>query len=191
MSIYIKMVIRQSYIYGGNLCIGKQYCYIALAPGFQAFKMPSSNEMDRSSSQHWLRSRHQAITSTNADLTSCNASDDKAVAVTLLLQLWLETNFWNFRFKQSISVRSLYTVLYAVCILETKEWRSKEPFPFMIWSLTGLVFSLWHKHKVVYLVFSCDQAALWTVFSVRLSVCHTFLTMFPLSYHHEIFRSYH
>ena len=27
--------------------------------------------------------------------------------------------------------------------------------------------------------------------SVRLSVCHTFLTMFPLSYHHEIFRSYH
>ena len=24
-----------------------------------------------------------------------------------------------------------------------------------------------------------------------LSVCHTFLTMFPLSYHHEIFRSYH
>ena len=27
--------------------------------------------------------------------------------------------------------------------------------------------------------------------SVRLSVCHTFLTMFPSSYHHEIFRSYH
>ena len=31
--------------------------------------------------------------------------------------------------------------------------------------------------------------------SVRLSVClsvrHTFFTMFPLSYHHEIFRSYH
>ena len=30
-------------------------------------------------------------------------------------------------------------------------------------------------------VFSCDQAALWMVFSVRLSVCHTFLTMFPSS----------
>ena len=29
------------------------------------------------------------------------------------------------------------------------------------------------------------------VFSVRLSVCHTFLTMFPSSYHHEIFRSYY
>ena len=48
-------------------------------------------------------------------------------------------------------------------------------------------------------LFSCDQAALWMVFSVRLSVCpsvrlsvcHTFLTMFPSSYHHEIFRSYH
>ena len=42
---------------------------------------------------------------------------------------------------------------------------------------------------------SCDQAALWMVFSVRLSVrlsvCHTFLTMLPSLYHHEIFRSYH
>ena len=41
-------------------------------------------------------------------------------------------------------------------------------------------------------VFSCDQAALQMVFSVclsvRLSVCHTFLTMFPSSYHHEIFQ---
>ena len=27
--------------------------------------------------------------------------------------------------------------------------------------------------------------------SVRLSVCHTFLTMFPSSYHHKIFRSYY
>ena len=56
-------------------------------------------------------------------------------------------------------------------------------------------------------VFSCDQAALWMVQSVRpsvclsvrpsvrlsvcLSVCHTVLTMFPSSYHHEIFRSYY
>ena len=50
-----------------------------------------------------------------------------------------------------------------------------------------------------FLLFSCDQAALQMVFSVclsvcpsvRLSVCHTFLTMFPSSYHHEIFRSYY
>ena len=45
-------------------------------------------------------------------------------------------------------------------------------------------------------VFSCDQAALWMVFSVCpslcLSVCPShLLTMFPSSYHHEIFRSYH
>ena len=39
--------------------------------------------------------------------------------------------------------------------------------------------------------FSCDQAALWMVFSVCPSVCHTFFTMFPSSYRHEIFRSYY
>ena len=43
----------------------------------------------------------------------------------------------------------------------------------------------------LYIVFSCNQAALWMVFSVRPSVCNTFLTMFPSSYHHEIFRSYY
>ena len=41
------------------------------------------------------------------------------------------------------------------------------------------------------MIFSCDQAALRTLLSVRRSVCpsicHTFLTMFPSSYHHEIF----
>ena len=45
------------------------------------------------------------------------------------------------------------------------------------------------------LIFSCDQAALQMVFSVCLSVRptvrRTFLTMFPSSYHHEIFRSYY
>ena len=44
-------------------------------------------------------------------------------------------------------------------------------------------------------IFSCDQAALWMVQSVRPSVRpsdrHTFFTMFPSSYHHEIFRSYY
>ena len=48
-------------------------------------------------------------------------------------------------------------------------------------------------------IFSCDQAALWMVQSVRPSVClsvrlsvrHTFLTMFLSTYHHEIFRSYY
>ena len=31
----------------------------------------------------------------------------------------------------------------------------------------------------------------WYFLSVCLSVCHTFLTMFSSSYHHEIFRSYY
>ena len=39
--------------------------------------------------------------------------------------------------------------------------------------------------------FSCDQAALRMVQSVYPSVRHTFLTMFPSSYHHEILRSYY
>ena len=55
------------------------------------------------------------------------------------------------------------------------------------------------KHPDILLFFSCDQAAIWLVQSVRLSVClsvcpsvrHTFFTMFPSSYHHEIFRSYY
>ena len=82
--------------------------------------------------------------------------------------------------------------------------------PFELWNpLSKTVVS-----KCIFIfciIFSCDQAALWMVFSVRLSVClsvcpsvclsvcpsvrlsvcHTFLTMFPSSYHHEIFRSYH
>ena len=44
-------------------------------------------------------------------------------------------------------------------------------------------------------LFSCDQAALWTIQSVCPSVClcvrHTFLAMFPSLYHHEVFRSYY
>ena len=47
-------------------------------------------------------------------------------------------------------------------------------------------FSIFGIHRVI---FSCEQAALWMVFSVGLSVCHTFFTMFSSSYHHEIFRS--
>ena len=38
----------------------------------------------------------------------------------------------------------------------------------------------------IQLIFSCDQAALQMAFSVCPSVCHTFLTMFPSSYHHEM-----
>ena len=75
----------------------------------------------------------------------------------------------------------------------------------IIFCPTGLSWSM-DQRKVALLsaaIFSCDQAALWMVQSVRLSVrlsvhpsvclyvCHTFLTMFPSSYHHEIFRGYY
>ena len=53
--------------------------------------------------------------------------------------------------------------------------------------------------KSIFTLVSCDQAAIWLVQSVHPSVCtsvppsvcHTFFTMFPSSYHHEIFRSYY
>jgi len=43
-----------------------------------------------------------------------------------------------------------------------------------------LIIQNWH-------IFSCDQAALWTVLSVCLS---HLMSMFPSSYHHQIFRMY-
>ena len=56
--------------------------------------------------------------------------------------------------------------------------------------ITSVIF-----HYMLARYFSCDQAALWIVQSVRPSVrpsvCHTFLTMYPSSHHHEIFRSYY
>ena len=59
--------------------------------------------------------------------------------------------------------------------------------------LLGTNFS--EKFQLKLKLFSCDQAAIWLVqfvcLSVRPSICHTFFTMFPSSYHHEIFRSYH
>ena len=48
-----------------------------------------------------------------------------------------------------------------------------------------------HYNSARLLIFSCDQAALKTLISVRPSVCHSFLTMFLSSYHLEIFRSYY
>ena len=57
--------------------------------------------------------------------------------------------------------------------------------------------------KGEFCIFSCDQAAIWLTGSVRPSVrpsgrpsvrpsvCHTFFTLFPSLYHHEISRSYY
>ena len=57
------------------------------------------------------------------------------------------------------------------------------------------LFLFWLIHKTYISYFSCDQAALRTLLSVclsdRPSICHTFFTMFPSSYHPKIFRSYY
>ena len=76
--------------------------------------------------------------------------------------------------------KNLYTVR-----LPSGEWRCTTRGPL-----------LGDRHLGPLIFFSCDQAALWLVqsvsLSVRLSVRHTFFTMFPPSYHHGIFRSdYH
>ena len=80
--------------------------------------------------------------------------------------------------------------------LEGKEliwWESTVARGFQI--LTSLFQNNLLFWKLCCQIFSCDQAALWMVqsvcLSVRPSVRHTFLTMFPSSYHHEIFRSYY
>ena len=69
-------------------------------------------------------------------------------------------------------------------------WNNRKTAPI---SLYFVRLSILDKRVFVYIstIFSCDPAALWMVQSVCLSVCHTFLTMFPSSYHHEIFRSYY
>ena len=50
------------------------------------------------------------------------------------------------------------------------------------------VGTLGMKSKQVSQHFSCDHAVPSVRPSVCLSVCHTFFTMFPSSYHHEIFQ---
>ena len=47
------------------------------------------------------------------------------------------------------------------------------------------------RRGVLLFLVAAKQLYKWYFLSVRLSVYHTFLTMFPSSYHHEIFRSYY
>ena len=88
-----------------------------------------------------------------------------------------------------------------------KNFASRCPCSNELERLTDYMYLTWQGTRIVasvmpttqYALFSCDQAALQMVFSVRPSVCpsvrpsvcHTFFTMFPSSYHHEIFRSYY
>ena len=77
--------------------------------------------------------------------------------------------------------------------------------PFAIFSLLFVILLfIWKReHEGVFFLAATKQLYEWFSPSVRLSVrlsvclsvrpsvCHTFLTMFPSSYHHEIFRSYY
>ena len=69
-----------------------------------------------------------------------------------------------------------------------------------LWEVTAPRFNIGYRWNSCYcfhfllgetFFFSCDQAALRMAISVCPSVCDTFLTSFPSSYHHEIFRSYY
>ena len=76
-----------------------------------------------------------------------------------------------------------------------KAWRKLGEVPYCF-SRSSVKFQGHMAEKIVDFdvncVFSCDQAALWMVQSIRPSVCLShLLTMFPSSYHHGIFRSYY
>ena len=68
---------------------------------------------------------------------------------------------------------------------------------FRWWIQYCLFWTEWHYLNQSFLGFlaATKQLYKWYFPSVRLSVCpsvcHTFFTMFPSSYHHEIFRSYY
>ena len=56
--------------------------------------------------------------------------------------------------------------------------------------ITWLNFGVFRR-RFFYFLAATKQLYKWYFPSVCPSVCHTFFTMFPSSYHHEIFRSYY
>ena len=76
----------------------------------------------------------------------------------------------------------------------------REPIEGMAWNVVCYcILTTFRTDKLMVAVWwflaATKQLYKWYFPSVRLSVClsvrHTFLTMLPSSYHHEIFRSYH
>ena len=53
-----------------------------------------------------------------------------------------------------------------------------------------IILGIWPFWLTPFFLAATKQLYKWYFPSVCPSVCHTFLTMFPSSYHHEIFRSY-
>ena len=98
---------------------------------------------------------------------------DHISSMILLVYLQLQNIYWW----------CVYSSFFAMFVSHTISW----------------ILCYWWSLNLHLCIFSCDQAAIWLVQSVRpsvrpsvcLSVRHTFFTMFPSSYHHEIFRSYY
>ena len=103
-------------------------------------------------------------------------------------------NFWFLKSTENFLQHSDNLNFVAICGGFNPFW------PQIDWTITPVyLMNIVFWKCLCFLFFSCDQAALQMVFSVCPSVClsvrpsvrHTFLTMFPSSYHHEIFRSYY
>ena len=83
------------------------------------------------------------------------------------------------------------------CHLNVNKWcKCVFVFPENISGCNGLILIIVLSHSAVPLFLAATkQLYKWyfpsVCLSVCLSVCHTFFTMFPSSYHHEIFRSYY
>ena len=125
-----------------------------------------------------------------------------------LQRFWIATRLCNIHL---LRINSIPILITNFCLIFGLKWQLVSKFCIAENFFTrSLQFCLLSNTN-----FSFDQAALWMVFSVCLSVCpsvrpsvclsvcpsvrlsvclsvrHTFLTMFLSSYHHEIFRSYH
>ena len=117
-------------------------------------------------------------------------------------------------YRGCVVIDSIYVGIFSIILVDAAHFsvihlrlRVKSPFKLVsLWiykkfslgkirSVALIRMELNSDWTVMTSIFSCDQAALQMVFSVCLSVClsvcHTFFTMFPSSYHHEIFRSYY
>ena len=138
----------------------------------------------------------------NITVTKISLQDDKVfysihqlyIAMKQLLEYWAV--LLSFRYWGIISVLRWHLACIGIPIIKIAHFHICLMAIMVIIALKNNIYvRIETNHHITGHVFSCDQAALWMVFSVCLSVClsvrHTFLTMFPSLYHHAIFRSYH
>ena len=122
----------------------------------------------------------------------------------VLLYSWSPENGWNWVWRDSHVSFSIWVCLlfflriphrFRIHYFPSHWWNNRSST--CVWVSTKII----QREPVKYRHFLAATKQLYEWYflsvcpsvrpSVRLSVCHTFLTMFPSSYHHEIFRSYH